>query len=82
MCELRDVSLYETTLVAQGNKRAELVERMQGDALDVSPKESYSARIADPRVALWNIKTSERALPETDFRRCVRTSGGQVQSSG
>jgi type IV secretion system protein VirD4 len=23
-----------------------------------------------------------RALPETNFRRCVRTSGGQVQSSG
>ena len=32
-------------------------------------------------VAQINLK-SERALPETDFMRCVRTWGGQVWSSG
>lgn len=33
-------------------------------------------------VVAWSVKRSERALPETDFRRCVRTWGGQVRSSG
>ena len=28
------------------------------------------------------MKMSERALPETDFRRCVRNLGGQVRSFG
>jgi len=33
-------------------------------------------------VVAWSMKRSERALPETDFRRYVRTWGGQVRSSG
>jgi hypothetical protein len=33
-------------------------------------------------VVAWSMKRLERALPETDFRRCVRIWGGQVQSSG
>lgn len=33
-------------------------------------------------VVAWSMKRSERALPETDFRRCVRNWGGQVRSSG
>jgi hypothetical protein len=33
------------------------------------------------RVAQINL-SAERALPETDFRRCVGSSADQVQSSG
>jgi aspartate/methionine/tyrosine aminotransferase len=33
-------------------------------------------------VVALSMKRSERALPETDFRRCVRNWGGQVRSSG
>ena len=33
-------------------------------------------------VVAWSVKRSEHALPETDFRRCVRTWGDPVQSSG
>ena len=33
-------------------------------------------------VVAWSMQMSERALPETDFRRCVGNWGGQVQSSG
>ena len=33
-------------------------------------------------VVAWSVKRSERALPETDFRRCVQNWDGQVRSSG
>ena len=33
------------------------------------------------RVAQINL-SAERALPKTDFMRCVRNWGGQVRSSG
>ena len=30
----------------------------------------------------WSMKGSKRALPETEFRRCVGNWGGQLRSSG
>jgi hypothetical protein len=33
-------------------------------------------------VVAWSMKSLERALPETEFRRCVGNWGGQVRSSG
>ena len=42
----------------------------------------YLNNIVEQGVVAWSMRRSERALPETDFRRCVRTWGGQVQSSG
>ena len=38
--------------------------------------------IAENGVVAWSVKRSERALPETDFRRCVQNWDGQVRSSG
>ena len=33
-------------------------------------------------VVAWSMKRSERALPETDFMRCVQNWACQVRSSG
>lgn len=45
-------------------------------SFEVAEKEGEIGRVAQINC------NSERALPETDFRRCVRNAGGQVRSSG
>jgi len=44
--------------------------------------ESRDGTLSLISVVAWSMRRSERALPETDFRRYVGNWGGQVQSSG
>ena len=43
---------------------------------------TFRSALVPPCLVAWSMKRSERALPETDFRRCVQNWVGQVRSSG
>ncbi|MFY9237578.1 MAG: hypothetical protein WAO78_01635 [Roseovarius sp.] len=60
--------------------RAEVSEFMKGHA-HLLDDDGRQRLVRHGRVA-WIRCGAVRALPETDFRRCVRTVGGRVQSSG
>jgi putative DNA-invertase from lambdoid prophage Rac len=79
---LAGIAQFERDLLSERVKSGLAAARARGKKLGRQPgQRPKSDKLAPKGRVAWSMKSSERALPETEFRLCVRNWDGQVRSS-